>query len=202
MSNALLVFAKAPIPGLAKTRLIPRLGSEGAAALAQRMLEHTLVAGASAAYDYAELCVAPEARHPLVERLAKRYGFALTAQGEGSLGERMSRALARALQKRTAAVLIGTDAPSLDAQQLRHAAAALRDNDAVFVPALDGGYALVGLSRFEPDLFTGIPWGTSAVMQTTRERAIALGLHWCELDPVVDIDNPADLVHLPAQWLA
>lgn len=202
MSNALIVLAKAPDPGLAKTRLIPRLGSDGAAALAQRMLEHTLVVGVSAAFDYAELCVASNAAHPVVDRLAKRYGFALTAQGEGDLGERMSRVLARCLLDRASAVLIGTDAPALDVQRLRCAAAALTRNDAVFVPALDGGYALVGLSRPIPELFIDIPWGTGEVMQTTRFRALELGLDWSELEPVGDVDNPADLVHLPADWLA
>ena len=72
----------------------------------------------------------------------------------------------------------------------------------MFVPALDGGYALVGLQRAQPALFQGIAWSTPQVMAQTRARAAAAGLTWTERDPVADIDEPADLVHLPAGWTA
>ena len=87
---------------------------------------------------------------------------------------------------------------------LRSAALALDGHDAVFVPALDGGYALVGLSRPAPGLFAGMTWSTAQVMSETRERARAAGLRWAELPPVADIDVAADLVHLchlPGAWL-
>jgi hypothetical protein len=70
----------------------------------------------------------------------------------------------------------------------------------VFVPALDGGYALVGLTRPAPALFMGMTWSTSQVMARTRERARQAGLHWAELPAVADIDEPDDLLHLPAGW--
>jgi uncharacterized protein len=81
------------------------------------------------------------------------------------------------------------------------AQAALRGHDAVFVPALDGGYALVGLRRPLPALFDAMPWSTSLVMQRSRERLAAAGASHVELAPVADIDVPADLVHLPVGWL-
>jgi rSAM/selenodomain-associated transferase 1 len=199
VSSALIVFAKAPVAGWAKTRLIPALGAEGAAALAGRLLEHTLAqAVAARCFEAIELCAAPDTGHPALQRAAAAHGAALTAQGEGDLGARMQRALGRALAGHARVLLVGTDAPALDAAALRAAALALAGVDAVFVPALDGGYALVGLSRPAPALFEGIAWSTPTVMAATRERARGAGLRWAELPAVADIDEPADLAHLPA----
>lgn len=201
MSTQLIVFAKAPEPGLAKTRLIPALGATGAAALAERMLAHAVGVAAAAGFGQVELCATPSARHASLQRLGALHGLDLSDQGEGDLGERMHRALARALRKHRRAVLIGSDAPGLDAAMLQQAAAALATHDAVFVPALDGGYVLVGLQRPAVMLFEGIAWSTASVMAQTRERARAAGLSWAELTPVADIDEGADLVHLPSGWL-
>ena len=98
------------------------------------------------------------------------------------------------------ALLIGTDAPALDAGYLRDAAAALRGNDAVIGPALDGGYTLIGLKRAAPGLFEAMPWSTPEVLGETRLRLRRLALRHVELPPLADIDEPADLVHLPAGW--
>ncbi|MBL0718834.1 TIGR04282 family arsenosugar biosynthesis glycosyltransferase [Piscinibacter sp. Jin2] len=198
----LTVLAKAPVPGLAKTRLIPALGPEGAAALAERLLDHALDQALAAGFDTVELCVTPDADHPAVQRQAARPGLRLSLQGEGDLGARMARALDRALAGGAAgAVLIGTDAPALDAARLRAAAQALAQADAVTVPAHDGGYALIGLRRPAPALFEGMAWSTAGVLAATRARAAAAGLRLAELAPLHDIDEPADLVHLPAGWL-
>ncbi len=198
--TALIVLAKAPVAGLAKTRLIPALGAAGAAALAERLLDHAVAQGMAAGFEAVELCVTPDGGHPAFQRLAAAHGLALTMQGDGDLGARMQRALARALGGHARALLIGTDAPGLDALRLRQAARALDGHDAVFVPALDGGYALVGLRRPAPTLFADIAWSTATVMAATRERATAAGLRVAELPPVADIDQAADLRHLPAGW--
>ena len=202
MSTALIVFAKAPVAGQAKTRLIPALGAAGAAALAARLLDHALTAAVETGFDHLELCVAPDTGHPTFAALAAAHRLVLTAQGDGDLGARMDRALTRVLRDHPQALLIGTDAPALGAARLRDAAQALQGTDAVFVPALDGGYALVGLQRAQPALFQGIAWSTPQVMAQTRARAAAAGLTWTEREPVADIDEPADLVHLPAGWTA
>lgn len=198
---ALVIFAKAPVPGFAKTRLIPALGAAGAAALAERMLVHAAQAGASAGLDTLEICAAPDAAHPVFTRLAGAHGFTLAVQGDGELGQRMHRAFGRVLASHDHALLIGTDAPALDAHLLTQARAALDGRDAVFVPALDGGYALVGLRRPQPSLFEAMAWSTPTVMANTRERLRAAGLTWAELPAVADIDEPADLAQLPAGWL-
>lgn len=202
MSTALIVFAKAPVPGQAKTRLIPALGAEGAARLAEQLLQHTLLQVGDAPVDHLELCVAPDTTHPVFEQARQAVGerLQLTPQGDGDLGERMHRALSRALVHHHKALLIGTDAPALNASVLAAAGAALDHHDAVFVPALDGGYALIGLTRPAPEFLLGMAWSTHQVMDHTRERARCHGWRWAELPPVADIDEAADLVHLPEGW--
>ena len=123
----------------------------------------------------------------------------LSEQGTGDLGARMARAFARGLPHGPV-LMTGTDAPALDAAVLRNAAAALQTVDAVFVPALDGGYALIGLRQPAPALFEGVAWSTAQVMAQTRTRLAAAGLRHVELAPLPDIDEPADLVHLPPGW--
>lgn len=197
----LVVFAKAPVAGFSKTRLIPALGPQGAADLARRMLDHAVQQAVAAQICSVELCVTPDVNDAVFVALSLQYGTALTPQGEGDLGERMHRAFERLLREHPAAILIGTDAPAIDAPMLRAAHAALACHDAVFVPAADGGYALVGLRRPVPALFSGVPWSTAAVMQETRRKAQDAGITWLELEPVHDIDEPPDLVHLPTHWV-
>lgn len=197
-----LVFARLPVPGRVKTRLVPALGAAGAARLAWRMLEHTVDVACSAALGPIELCCTPDDANAAVAALARRRAVALQPQGDGDLGARMARAFARALASQTRALLIGTDAPALAAGHLRDAAIALVDCDAVFVPATDGGYALVGLRRQTQQLFAGIDWSTPKVMAQTRSRLAEAGLSHRELGAVPDVDEPADLRHVPAAWLS
>jgi rSAM/selenodomain-associated transferase 1 len=196
----IVVMAKAPVAGHAKTRLIPRLGPEGAAQLAERLLVGTVEQAIAARIGAVELCCTPDASHPAFVRLMERGGLQLSTQGDGDLGARMARAVERALRAVRAVVLIGTDTPALDATYLRAARDALQRHDAVFGPAADGGYALVGLRVPAPWLFDGIPWSTSRVMSSTRERLEHSGLVHAELAPLHDIDEPGDLVHLPPRY--
>ena len=213
----IVVMAKAPVAGHAKTRLIPALGAEGAAALAERLLNHAVQQALAADLGPVELCGAPAftthygdadpsaALHPAFERLAQEWPIALSEQGSGDLGQRMHRAFERAFSTMPSAtgrvLLIGTDAPALGASVLRRAADALASADAVFVPAHDGGYALVGLRRPAPTLFEDMVWSSPTVMAHTRRRLTAAGLRHAELPPLHDIDEPADLAHLPVGWL-
>ena len=200
-TTAVIVMAKAPVAGFAKTRLIPALGAEGAALLAARLLQHAVGQALAAALGPVEICCAPDHRHPAFASLRGVRGLVWSDQGDGDLGTRMARAFERRLTADGAVLLIGTDAPALDATVLQRAAAALADTDAVFVPALDGGYALVGLSRPAPSLFDAMTWSISTVMAHTRERLASAGLRHTELPPLADIDEAVDLVHLPAGFL-
>ena len=195
-SRRVLVFAKAPVPGAAKTRLIPLLGAEGAAALHARLVKHTLATARQAALGTIELHGAP-ADDDFLRHCAARYPAELIDQSEGDLGERMCTALRSALAAVDHAILIGTDSPALTARHLRHAAQALaQGHDAVIVPAEDGGYVLIGLARVDPALFDGIEWSTAHVMEQTRERLRALGWRWVELETLWDVDLPEDYARL------
>ena len=197
-----IVMAKAPVPGYAKTRLIPALGAGGAAGLASRLLNHAVEQALAAQLGTVDLCCAPDQVHIAFASQAQRAGLVLSSQVEGDLGARMSHAFDRWLPCSDRVLMIGTDAPAIDATLLQQAAQALAETDAVFVPALDGGYALIGLRQPAPQLFADVLWSTASVMALTRNRVIAAGLRHTELAPVADIDEPADLVHLPAGWLA
>ncbi|HVF63925.1 MAG TPA: TIGR04282 family arsenosugar biosynthesis glycosyltransferase, partial [Casimicrobiaceae bacterium] len=119
--------------------------------------------------------------------------MALRLQHGRDLGERMRIALESTLQKGQPALLIGTDAPGIDVAYLARAAHDLQSRDAVFGPAEDGGYVLVGLSR-SVNAFDGIAWSTPNVMCQTRERLATANVRWSELPPLFDIDTVEDLM--------
>lgn len=198
---ALIVLAKAPVAGTVKTRLVPLLGAAGAAELQRRLLLQTL-AVACACADVHLYC-APDCDHPVFRACAARLPLTLHAQRGADLGERMAHACREQLAAHRSVLLIGTDAPELDDARLLAASGALADGaDAVFVPAEDGGYALLGVRRFEPALFDGMPWGTDRVMREARRVAGELGWRCTEIAPVWDVDRPADYARLAARgWL-
>jgi rSAM/selenodomain-associated transferase 1 len=197
----IVIFAKAPLPGLAKTRLIPALGEQGAATLARRMLLHTVRQALAANVGPVELCATPSPNAAAWQSLPIPAGVQWSEQGEGDLGMRMSCAAQRASATGEAVLLIGSDCPSLDAAQLRRAAAALQHFDATLVPTADGGYVLLGLNRFELSLFEGIEWSTGGVAAATLERLQRLGWKTQKYATVHDIDEPADLKWVPPRWL-
>jgi rSAM/selenodomain-associated transferase 1 len=194
--STIAVLAKAPIPGFAKTRLAPRLGAEGAAALHAVLVERTLAAAARAGFDAVSLWCAPS--RAAFHGVAIPAAIALQDQPDGDLGARIRAALAAHLASGPV-VLVGTDAPALTAARLAEARGALAGGaDAVLVPADDGGYAAIGLARERgadalSALLAGVPWGTGEVLAATRERLRLLGFTWRELPPVRDVDLPADV---------
>lgn len=198
---SILVFAKAPLAGSVKTRLVPVLGTRGAAALHARMVRHTLRTACAAGIGRVELWCAPSVDHAFFGRCAADFGVTLAAQEGADLGARMDHAFARALM-RGPAIAIGTDCPALTVADLCDAAAALREGvHAVIAPAEDGGYVLIGLRRREPRLFSGIDWGSASVMAQTRARLAELGWTWCELAPRWDVDRPEDMTRLARERL-
>lgn len=189
----IIVFAKAPIPGAVKTRLCPPLAAEEAAELQRRMIRHTLNTASLADLGPVELHCAVDTRHPFFAACSRDFDIALKAQTPGDLGMKMQTALSEA----NPAILIGTDCPSITAEYLREAAAALTNvNSIVFGPAEDGGYGLIGLNGATPDIFTGIGWGSADVMKSTRNILSATGQAWRELQPIWDVDRPDDLMRL------
>ncbi|MDQ2076016.1 TIGR04282 family arsenosugar biosynthesis glycosyltransferase [Marinimicrobium sp. ABcell2] len=195
----LLIMAKAPRPGYAKTRLIPALGAEGAARLAHRMLEQTLNAALQAQIGTVELCTSPAIDSPEWQAVTLPPGLRFSHQGEGDLGQRMARASKRALTHSGAVIIIGTDCVDMNPQLLRRAATQLNTQDAVIYPTRDGGYALLGLRRFAPSLFQDMPWSTDAVFEHTCARIDTLGWSLAVGEVLQDVDEPGDLVHLEAR---
>jgi rSAM/selenodomain-associated transferase 2/rSAM/selenodomain-associated transferase 1 len=197
----LQIFAKDPVPGRVKTRLAAAIGDAEAAAHYARLVEHALAVAAAARaagiVDRVELWCAPDAGAPAFAAWRDRFAVDLKAQVGNDLGARMRHALHAAIDGGRRAILIGTDCPALDAPYLAQAVAALDDHAAVFGPAEDGGYVLVGLAR-TIDAFSGIPWSEAGTMAATRARLQAQRVRWHELPTLWDVDAPADL----ARWQA
>ena len=188
------VMTKAPIPGFAKTRLIPALGARGAAHLQRQFTRRTLETAQTAQLGPVRLWCAPDTGHAFFRALRRRCDVHCEAQADTDLGQRMLQALTA---PGLPCIVIGTDCPALTPQHLRDAARALQSGqDAVFIPAQDGGYVLVGLSRVVPGLFEDIDWGSARVMQQTRQRLRSAAALWQELPPLWDVDLPADLHRL------
>jgi rSAM/selenodomain-associated transferase 1 len=199
---AILVFAKAPVPGTAKTRLIPLLGADGAAELQGCLLRHALATARAAAPAKLDLWCTPDAGHPALVTAAGDAGATLHVQSGDDLGARMAQAFAQSLAQTKYAICIGTDCPALTVRHLHDTAAALRaGHDAVISPAEDGGYTLIGLTRNEPQLFAGIAWSSDQVMAQTRERLQDCGLRWQELETLWDVDRPEDWQRLQRSGL-
>ena len=188
----LAVLAKAPLPGHAKTRLMPALGAEGAARLHARLVHHTL-ANACEATPCTTLWTALQHDHPLFTSLAARYAISLHPQPSGDLGQRIWTALEAMAEP---GLVIGSDCPMLSASLLRRCHSALAEADVVCLPAEDGGYGLIGMQRADPRLFTDIDWGSARVMEQTARKAAALGYRLACLETVWDLDRPADLARL------
>lgn len=193
----LVIFAKAPQPGTVKTRLIPALGAEGAAALARHMLSHTLQQALAARLGPVELCMSPAPQDPAWKTIALPDAVVRTSQGEGDLGQRMARAVHRVTRQKQSILLFGTDCPALTATGLTEAASQLAQHDAVLVPVADGGYILIGLKTPCPEVFTQMRWSTSTVAAETLRRMAALDLRVWQGTTLHDIDEPADLAQLP-----
>lgn len=191
---AVVVFARAPQRGRAKSRLVPALGEGGAARLAARLLARTLATARAARIGPVELHGAPRARHPAFVRHARKAGLRLQAQRGADLGARMAHAMRLALRRARSVILVGTDCPALKSADLRRAARALCGGcRAVLAPAEDGGYPLIGVRHVAPRLFEGMAWGGPQVFADTAAQLDALGWRWRRLRTLWDVDRPQDV---------
>lgn len=197
-SLTILVFARAPVPGKAKTRLIPRLGREGAAHLHERLTIHTLSTAVAARIGPIQLWCSPNSDHPFFTDCSARFSLTLHDQRGATLGDRMAYALCCGRSKHAKVLLIGTDCPGLTTRHLQSAQADLEQNDAVIVPAEDGGYVLLGLSKPIPGVFTDIDWGSERVYAQTMTRLAASDSRVAVHDSLWDVDLPADYERLQA----
>jgi rSAM/selenodomain-associated transferase 1 len=188
------ILAKAPIPGLAKTRLIPAIGAHAAALLQGRLTAHAVTTALAADIGPVTLWCTPDPDHAAFAELAARHKIALKHQPEGDLGVRMLAAIDGPT------LVIGTDCPVLTAGHLHASAHALRDADVVLIPAEDGGYVLIGMRTAQPELFANMTWSTPSVLEETRTRISRLGLLCVELPTLWDVDTQADLARLNREF--
>lgn len=193
----ILVFAKAPITGKVKTRLLSSMSPDDIISFYKNLVLHTLKIATRSKVGSVELWCTPSIDHPFFQQCAEIFQIPLFCQIEGDLGKRMAHAFEESLQKAYFVFLIGTDCPFLTPDDLKDAKESLSQGyQVVLIPAEDGGYVLIGLSQSHPTLFEGIYWGGPTVLQETRERLRRLGWRWKELSWRWDIDRPKDVERL------
>jgi len=187
------LFARLPVAGQVKTRLIPVLGEQGACQLHERLLARILGVVQPQTLCAAELWLDTAGSHPLIDACSLPQHL---QQGE-DLGARMAHAAAATLQRYRRVLVIGTDTPTLDVSYLEQALQALDEgNDVVLGPAFDGGYVLIGLADQPWPVFDAIAWGTAQVLQQTLAAVAAAGLRCHLLQAQPDVDRPEDLRYL------
>lgn len=206
MATQLLIFAKTPLPGAVKTRLIPALGAQGAADIATRMLHYTLDWALELERHHTEvrvrLWVAPDPGHLFWLNIAREHPQVCLHEQRGvDLGARMKNAAREVTAQGDCVLLIGTDCLQLNGPLVKQAIQALQDHDAVIAPTRDGGYALLGLRKLHSRVFDDIPWSTEQVFDITCAHFAALGWDVHCLPQLQDIDEPTDLALLPQSWL-
>lgn len=209
--SCVVQFAKTPIRGRVKTRLQKVLQEDGCLLLHKALLEHQLetikfasVAPQSLWYCGTEVDSEIEdigGGTGYFQNLIEGSDITLGIQQGESLGDRMAHCFVELHQYYEYVILIGSDCPAINGQYINEAIMALKDgDDAVFGPANDGGYVLVGFRRLDTaqikPIFTDVPWGTDKVMSTTRLKLAASKLKWAELSVKQDIDRPEDLPSL------
>ncbi len=185
----LMLFLKAPVAGLVKTRLAADVGNDVALAAYRQLAEHQLKQTPDGWYQ--EIHYAPaDAQSQFRNWLGQDHHY--IPQYEGHLGERLSQGFKRAFQNGAkTAFVIGGDCPALNRQRLLEAQDALNRADAVLGPATDGGYYLLGLKRHELTLFQNINWSTDSVAEATRQRLRSADLRFTELPVETDVDDLA-----------
>ncbi len=199
-TDRLIIFARYPTPGQAKTRLIPLLGPTGAALLHRQLVRFTVETSRRLR---SRRSVMTQLRYTggTQSEMSAMFGDDLCykEQAPGDLGNRLRVAAAEAIRGNAGkVVLIGTDCPLLDAERLNQAFAALDAHDVVIGPATDGGYYLIGVKSDHPELFTDIAWGGPEVLNQTLDACRRLGLRYALLPQLSDVDTPDDL----ATWAA
>ena len=198
--NRLILFTRYPEAGTTKTRMIPKLGAEGAAELQRQMTRHIV----SRLTEFAGLHSTPlevrfEGGNKNLMEAWLGAGFDYSPQGKGDIGLRMGRAFEEGFGSGyEPVVIIGSDIPDITADIMQKAFEGLKSHDLVLGPAGDGGYYLIGMrqtafGRANPRLFNGIHWGTDRVLPHTLAVAQELGLSYTLLDTLDDVDRPEDL---------
>jgi uncharacterized protein len=191
MIPRLVIFARFPNAGAAKTRLIPAIGPEGAAKVHRQLTERTLALLRASKCDV-ELYYTGAKEDDFQRWLGP--GLTLIKQAEGDLTDRLIAAL-----RPTPVIFFGADTPDLTSHHIVSAVAALDSHRVVLGPADDGGYYLIGMAQPMPQLLIDMPWSTDQVMPETLRRLAKAGVEPALLETLSDCDRPEDLGNWP--WL-
>ena len=194
MQDVLFIqFAREPVPGLVKTRMLPELSPEQACELHRELVYWTSQVLTGAHLGRVELSVAGNVSSPLFQQCEGLGVKAVNRQVGKDLGERMYNALAEGLERFSKVILVGSDSPQIDTHYLQSAITKLDDADVVLGPAKDGGYVLIGVSDIDKRWFEGVEWGSANVFAETLARFVLTSAQWQPLDVLQDIDRPEDL---------
>jgi len=189
------VFAKAPVSGQVKTRLLPVISEQQACLIHERLIRHCL--SQTQSFDWQSQLWSTDISHPYVQACTEEYPISLHTQQGVDLGERMAFTVNKSLENVNYVIIIGTDCPSIDVAFIQEAVSKLKAGfDVVLGPAEDGGYVLIGFSVAADGVFNNIEWGTNQVLELTRMRLREAKLNWHELAIQRDIDRPEDLAYL------
>ncbi|MDH5230819.1 MAG: TIGR04282 family arsenosugar biosynthesis glycosyltransferase [Gammaproteobacteria bacterium] len=192
IQNAIIVFAKAPIAGYSKTRLIPFIGADAASKLQEQFIQRTLKTVCSDRDWTVYLFTTPHSEFPVFQEWSTQAGLLFRQQITGDLGQRMANAFAQIKQCHDRVIIIGTDCPDLNVAALHQGFACLDHDDVVIFPAEDGGYVGLGLKSLMPGIFRNIDWSTEKVLQQTMERIKQVGATWHLMPELWDVDNYED----------
>lgn len=197
VEDSLIVFARAPVPGKAKTRLLPVFTAEEACEIHLALLGDVLERAMRAVAGSAHVTLAWSAPPGAVPEGVVPPGVAVETQEGADLGERMARAFQSHLKTGfRRVVVLGSDAPTLPADHVAASFEVLHRSPVVIGPAADGGYYLIGMSRLVLDAFRGVRWGSGEVLLATRARLRKSGTPFAELGVWHDVDTPEDVGRL------
>ena len=199
--NDLLVmqFAKWPKLGNVKTRLAASIGDDKALqvhmALMSEVLNKLIPAKREGVAEI-ELWLneIPKARGLMegVLNLVRCEQIECKSQKGNNLGDKMANAIESSLQIYKKVIIVGSDCPNISTQIIKEASEALTTNDIVLGPAEDGGYVLIGASKFNAEIFKEVIWGKGAVFDKTVENIELLNLRYSTLEESWDVDDLAD----------
>ena len=191
--TVILVFSKAPVEGQVNTRLIPDIGVEAATQLQYDLLHQRLQMLSAADLCAVKLMCSPNKVHECFVECEANYPVTLSEQVGNDLGERLVNGVELALKEYKFCIVIGTDAPALDAEVIKQAIETLQGNvDVVFIPAEDGGYVLVGMKYNHQCLFENISWGNATVLQQSLAALSNSKISYQALKTLWDVDRIED----------
>lgn len=191
--NALIIFAKAPVPGYVKTRLQTHLSPEECAQLHSSFIIDTIGVAKMVEETDIFLSCHPDINDPFFQKVATEFEVRLAPQNGNDLGERMANAIKEALLTgHKKVIIIGSDSPDLPPEYIQEGFKRLDSSDMVIGPSTDGGYYLIG-GRKELPVFDGITWSNREVFEKTLKKAGENNLIFSVLNEWYDIDTWEDL---------